>query len=405
MNRLSMACLVLSLSASLALAANWPRFRGENGQGISLDKSVPASFDGAKPTWELELPGPGNASPIVWDGKIVVQSATADGSERKLVCISLATGQQLWSKETPGTKARTHNKNTLASGTAATDGTRIFVPFWNGTELSIVAYDFAGKELWTRNLGPFQAQHGAGHSPIVIRDRVIIAVDQDKKAVLVALDAAKGNILWETPRPGGSASYSTPLIVPHPQAGEAILTVSGPGFGAYHPDNGRELWKWEWVGHSLRTVGSPTVGEGLAIVGSGNGAGARDTVAVRIGEEQPSAKAWGDTRTLPYVPTMLVWEGHLYFVNDGGVAGCHVLKTGEEVWTKRLGGNFSASPILVDGRIYAVNEAGEVYIVEAAPTFNLLHRTTVSDSVYATPAVADGKLLIRGRTKLFCFGK
>jgi outer membrane protein assembly factor BamB len=104
---------------------------------------------------------------------------------------------------------------------------------------------------------------------------------------------------------------------------------------------------------------------------------------------------------------MLVWGEHLYYVNDRGVAGCHVIKTGEEVWSppKRLGGDFSASPILVDGKIYAVNEGGEVFVLEASPKYNLLHRTTVADSVFATPAVSDGKLIIRGQTKMFCYGK
>ena len=410
MNRLSIACLVLSLTASFAAAANWPRFRGENGQGISLDKGVPVTFDGAKPLWQIDLSGPGNSSPIVWDGKIFVQSASADGSERKLVCISLAEGKELWSAEAPGTTVKTHNKNTLASGTAATDGQRVFVPFWNGTELSIVAYDLSGKYLWTYNAGKFQSQHGAGHSPMIVRDKVIIAADQDGRSSLIALNAATGKVAWETPRPPTRMCYSTPLLVPHPESDDSIVTVSTSGFGGYHPDDGRELWKWDWAGNNLRTVGSPIVGEGLVIVGSGNGAGSRHAVAVKCdgtGDVSQNGLAWEEKRTLPYVPTMLVWGEHLYYVNDRGVAGCHVIKTGDEVWSppKRLGGDFSASPILVDGKIYAVNEGGEVFVLEASPKYNLLHRTSVADSVFATPAVSDGRLIIRGRTKLFCFGK
>jgi outer membrane protein assembly factor BamB len=399
--------LLLVLSTTHVFGGNWPRFRGENGRGQSDDKNVPVQFDGKKPLWQVNLPGPGNASPIVWDGKIFLQSTAPDGSERKFVCLSLDTGKELWSKEAPGGSARTHKKNTLASGTAATDGQRVYVPFWNGSEMAIVAYDFKGNEVWTHNLGSFVSQHGAGHSPIVVGDKVVISNDQDGRSTLVALKAETGKIAWETPRPASRAcSYSTPLLIDAPAMGEVIIACNTLGFGAYDPNDGREVWKWEWVGNGLRTVGSPIFGQGLLVVGSGNGAGNRNTVAVKAGEISPSALAWEEKKTIPYVPTMLVKGEHLYFINDNGLAGCRVLKTGEDVWElTRLGGNFSASPVMIDGRIYAVNEQGEVFVLDASPTYKLLHRTAVDDTVYASPAVADGRFLIRGQTKLFCFGK
>src|SRR5438045_2345686 len=168
------------LAASCAQASDWPRFRGPNGTGVSTDKGVPAEIgEGKNVLWRVEVPGSGNSSPIVSQGRIFFQTASVDGNERSLMCLDLADGKTLWSKTAPGGTARTHRKNTLASCTAATDESRVYMPFWDGRNLAVVAYSYAGEFAWSTGLGAFNSEHGAGHSPIVVGKNVIIAVDQD----------------------------------------------------------------------------------------------------------------------------------------------------------------------------------------------------------------------------------
>lgn len=405
--------LVFSLLVCAALAgplaaSDWPRFRGPNGSGISQDKDVPVEWDGpGAALWTAKIAGQGNASPVVSKQRVFLQSASDDGSQRTLVCLNLANGKVLWEKSAPGTTAKTHNKNTLASCTVAADGTRVYTPFWDGAKLSVSAFDYEGKVLWTQDLGTFTSQHGAGHSPIIVGDKVVLSNDQDGASTLVALEASTGKIAWKTDRPARKSCYSTPFLLEKVGGGQEIVVTNTTGLGAYDPQTGRQNWKWDWTDNPLRTVASPVFGQGLVLTSGGDGAGNRHAVAVRVdgGPVTDSNLVWENRRTFPYVPSMLIAGDHLYFVNDRGVAACHVLKTGENVWTERLGGNVTASPILVDGKIYAANEEGEVFVFPAEPTFQLLAKNVVGERIFASPAVADGRLLIRGKDHLFCFGK
>lgn len=405
--------LVLALAASAAStsslnAADWTRFRGPNGTGISADKDIPVEWDGAAAAlWKTAIPGQGNASPVVSQQRVFLQTASNDGSQRALLCLNLQNGKVIWEKSAPGNSAKTHTKNTLASCTVATDGTRVFTPFWDGAKLAVTAFDFDGKTIWTRDLGTFTSQHGAGHSPLLVGDRVIVANDQDGVSTLVALDAASGKVLWNTTRPARKSCYSTPFLLERPGGAVEIVVANTTGLGGYDPQTGREVWKWDWNDNPLRTVASPVFSQGMVFITGGDGAGNRHAVAVRVdgGPVTDASLVWENRRTFPYVPCMLAAGDYLYFVNDRGVAACHVAKTGENVWTERLGGNFTSSPILVDGKVYAANEEGEVFVFPAEPTFQLLAKNEVGERIYASPAVADGRLLIRGKDHLFCFGK
>lgn len=408
---LSLSLLVTAVVACVvddAAASNWPRFRGPNGTGVSTDKDVPVELTEKVTSWKIALPGAGNSSPIVWNGRIFLQAAAADGKGRQLVCVDLNDGKILWQKSSPGTKAVIHKWNTFASCTAATDGTRVYMPFWDGANLSVSAFDFDGKVLWTKELGSFTSQHGAGHSPLLVAGKVILANDQDGSSVLVALDAATGKVAWQTTRQAHRACYSTPLLLDKPDGSLELLVAGTFGFTGYDPQTGTENWKWSWNDHVLRTVGSPLYHDGMLFVGSGDGKGDRHAVAVKLeraGSTTQTSLVWEEKKSFPYVPTMLTRGEYLFTINDLGVADCYVAKTGENVWRQRLGGSFFASPILVDGKIYACNEAGDVYVYPAEPTFKLLSNTNLGEGVMATPAVADSRLIVRGREHLFCFGK
>jgi len=264
-----------------------------------------------------------------------------------------------------------------------------------------------GKELWKRGLGGFISQHGAGQSPIVFEDKVIIANDQDKSAVLIALDAKTGKPAWKAERKHFRACYSTPFVLERDGEAPELIVASTAGISGYDPRSGKEHWAWTWKfdGMALRTVASPICSQGLVLANSGDGSGLRHMVAVKPGHgDAKPALAWENKSDFPYVPCLLAKGDHVYYVTDKGIAGCHVLKSGKRVWTERLARGFTASPLLIDGKVYAVSGAGDVYVFAASPTFKRLAKNSLGEPISASPAVADNRLFIRGKEHLFCIG-
>ena len=406
------ATLCLATLVSPASADNWPRFRGPNGAGIAKDKDIPVEWSANNGVlWKAAIPGEGHSSPVVWGNHIFLQSASSDAKERLLVCVSAADGQVLWTRAVPGSKGHTHKLNSQASSTPATDGERVYLAFWDGAEMSLSAYDFKGELIWSRGIGSFKSQHGPGGSPIVVGERVIFANDQDGKAVVLAFDSKTGKPAWEAPRKAFRACYGTPLVHERADGKPEVIVLSTAGIGAYDVQSGAENWHWTFAGTPrVRAVASPVMGQGVIFASLGNGEGDRHTAAVKLGDKGDVTKTnlvWESTKaSLAYVPTLLPWGDYVYSVTDKpGFAACHEAKTGKEVWHERLGGNFSASPVLIDGKVYAVSENGDVYVFAAAPTFKLLAKNAIGEPVTASPAVADGRLYIRGASHLYCIGK
>lgn len=412
--------LLCVASVSVALGANWPRFRGPNGTGTAADKDIPTEFSDSKNVlWKVEIPGTGNSSPVVWDDRVFLQTASPDGKERLLLCLDLKDGKTLWSKGIAGVPknqvpagSKLHNKNTLASSTPATDGKSVYAIFWDGREMFLCAYDFAGKELWKADLGPFTGQHGVGCSPIIVGDKVVINNDQDGTAKLVGVDTKDGKIAWETPRKAFRTCHSTPFVLEQ-NGTTRVIVSSTAGLAGYDPSNGKEMWAytWKFSNKSLRTVGSPIYTQGILVAASGDGSGDRHTIAVRLEDKGDAATTnllWqSEDGKMPYVPTFLANGDYLYFVDDKvGTAVCLEAKTGKVVWEKeKLVGTTTASPVLIDGKVYAVSEKGDVHVFAADPTFKEIATNSLREGVMASPAVANGRLLIRGSSHLFCIGK
>jgi outer membrane protein assembly factor BamB len=410
--RLTLFALAALLTfTAAATAGNWARFRGPNGSGTADAEQLPVALgENVNQLWRVELPGGGNSSPIVASNHVYLQCASADGSWRALECLDLQSGRVLWERRLPGQNAKTHAKNTLASSSAAADERMVVMPFWNGTNLAVSAFDHDGNPLWSCDLGEYASQHGAGHSPVIVDGRVILAIDQDGKSDVVALSAEKGELLWRTPRPPFRASYSTPILLDRNGAPPEVLVASTAGLAAYDLASGSETWKWSWTSNDkqLRTVATPIISQGMAFVTGGNGPGDRHAVAVRLdgqGDVSKTNTVWETRKLLPYVPGMLARGDYLYFVNDDGIAGCYEARSGKSVWTQRLeGGKVFSSPVLVDGRIYCVTEDGVIFVIAAETQFSLLGSGRIEDSVIASPAVASGRLLIRGKKYLYSFG-
>jgi outer membrane protein assembly factor BamB len=411
---LASALASLFLTFQLADADNWPRFRGPNGTGISADKDIPVRFDEKDGIlWKVPVGGLGNSSPVVWDNSVFLQSTTPDGKQRMLSCFDAASGKTLWARQAPGISAHTHELNTLASSTPATDGHIVVTAFWDGKAIVLATYDFQGKQLWERNLGSFKGQHGAGASPIIYRDNVFLADDQDGVSTLVALDKRTGEIVWKAPREAYRACYSAPFILEKPGAAPELIVVSTTSLRSYSPDTGSVNWNWKWkfTGKMpLRTTGSPIYANDMIFACSGDGYGPRHMVAVRLhgsGSQARPELAWENKKDFPYVPCLLSRGEHLYFVNDRGFAGCFVAQTGKQVWLKRLAEDdkFISSPVLIDGKIYATSVAGNIYVLAAETTHQLLGKSSLGERFRASPAVANGRLYLRGENHLFCISK
>ncbi len=406
--------LLCGATSAISDGAEWSRFRGPNGTGAVADPNVPVAWKADNVLWKMEIPGKGNSSPVLWGDNLFLQSASKDGSERWLMCISATSGKLVWKQTVQSSKGHTHVLNTYASGTPAVDGERVYATFWDGKNLSLSAYDMKGIQQWRRDLGEFISQHGPGHSPIIYDGKVFLANDMDDSSKLLTFDAKTGEPAWKVERKAFRTCYSTPFVLESPNEPPQIIVTSTAGITGYNPTDGKEVWNYTWsfTNMPLRTVASSIVADGHVVAGSGDGSGERNLIAVRLGgkgEVTNTNFAWGVkvNKETPYVPCLLASGPYVFGVNDFGIATCHVVKTGEKLWSQSLGDRVKveASPVLIDGKIYTIDLDGKVYVFEAGPKFKLLATNSVGESVAATPAVANGRLFIRGEGHLFCIGK
>lgn len=406
------AVLACTAAAGFSSAETWERFRGPRGEGTATNQSLPIEFSPTKNlVWKVAIPGLGNSSPVVWNDRLFVQTASSDGSERTLLCLDVKTGKTIWERKTRAEKHSFHKMNSLASSTPTTDGSAIYLSTWDGRDIVLSAVSIKGDPMWEKNLGAFKSEHGAGASPVVYRDKVYFALDMDGKAALLAFDKKSGKEAWSQPREAFRASYSSPQFLERGPNGTELVVTSTTGIASYNPDTGTRNWNWTWTWPAktkpLRTVASSVEAGGMLFACSGDGGGDRLSVGLTLPTkpgESPTV-VWSNRKEFPYVPCPLVHGGHVYFANDKGFAGCFDAKTGKQVWYERIGSGFTASPVLVDGKIYAGGEDGDVYVFAAQPKFELLARNRLDERIRATPAVADGRLFVRGANHLFCFGK
>jgi outer membrane protein assembly factor BamB len=305
-----------------------------------------------------------------------------------------------------------HKKSSFASATPCADEQRVYITFTTPT-VKVWAFNRSdGTEVWTRDLGEFISEHGSGTSPIVHDGLLILSNDQggvmdpkgsprDGRSFLIALDAKTGAVRWQTERRTAVVSYSTPLVVR--VAGrkpELVFTSQAEGIAGVNPADGKVLWQAGVF--NRRTVGSAVYADGIVAAGCGQGAGGTAFVGIEPGKNTP---AWQALKMLPYVPTPVGFGRHIYVVSDGGVASCLEARTGKAVWSERLGGNFAAGLIVIDAKVYALSEAGDLHVFAAEPVYKPIARSSVDEPVYATPSAAAGRLYIRTHRSLICLGR
>ena len=366
-----LASLALALALTIAEGADWPRFRGPNGAG-TVEGKLP-DINPAAPLWKASIPGKGNSSPIIVNGKIYLQSASGDGKTRMIVCLSATDGKIEWTKELPSSTGATHAKNSLASGTPACDGAHALCSWWDGSGVSVCAYDLTGKEVWHASLGGYKSQHGPGFSPMVHDGLVFVNVDDDEHAELVAFDTKTGEKKWSAERKHYRASYSTPFLLERPGKPAELILGTTTALTSYEPKTGKVNWEyvpaWPKDQMPLRVVGSPVYAAGLIVVSCGDGGGSRYMMAVDPDAKKPT-KVWELKKETPYVPGVLVKGTRLFWIGDKGIATCAEVKTGKTVWSERVFNyDVTASPVMVGDQILTISEKGEVAVLKADKEF------------------------------------
>jgi outer membrane protein assembly factor BamB len=408
--------LAFVVGTTLASAENWSQFRGPTGQGISGETGLPTRWSATEHVaWKTPIPGESWSSPIVWGDRVFVTTATADGVSCRVLSLERKTGSVLWNKEVfqqvPRHKGE---RNTYATPTAATDGERVYACFGDG---SFAALNFAGELTWTNRDYPFYSEHGLATSPILHRGLLIMARDgsnggDDKglgwhkpwdQAFIVALDAWTGQERWQARRGPSRISHGVPTLWEHDGKVE-IVSEAGDVVQGFDSQTGERLWSNEVIGEGK--VPSTVIGEGLVF--TAGGWGGKETIkAFRLGGQgdlKETRLVWEQRKGMPKVPSLLYWKSYVFAVTDGGLATCLKAATGEIVWQERLGGSFSASPVLAEGRVYFLGDNGETTVIEAGPEFKALAKNPLGEKVQASMAVAPGQFFIRTEKNLICLG-
>jgi outer membrane protein assembly factor BamB len=384
----------------------WPNWRGPSRQGYVNGKGYPDTWSDTKNVlWKTQVPGTGNSSPIVWGDRIFLATSYDEGARKSIVAFNRRDGKKVWETFAPAAPAeQPHAKNGHASGTPATDGTRIYAYLGNH---GLISLDMNGKQVWHQSLGAFDASHGTAGSPLLYKDRVIMY--QDHRApggsFIGAFSAATGKPMWRTPRKENTG-WGTPVAVRAGDRDEIIVSSQYRVYG-YDPDSGKELWSVG--GTTFEVIPTPSVGDGLVFASAGR---AGPTLAIRpggTGDVTATHIAWKAAKGSPFIPSTLVHDGVLYMVNDmASIATAYDSKTGEVLWQGRLGAaareSFSASPVLVDGKIFFTNDIGETFVLAAGREFKLLHTNTLNARTLASPALVDGKWYFRTASELIAIG-
>lgn len=398
-------------AARTSAADEWPEFRGPDGQGHSSATNLPVEWSTQKNVqWKQPVPGTGWSSPVVSRGQIFLTSGlpnSGTGPSLHALCFDAATGKPLWDTEifaqTESSSQAIHDKNSPASPTPIIEGDRLYVHFGHHGSACL---DRSGKILWRNNRLGYEAVHGNGGSPILVDDTLIYHADGASDPFIVALDKRTGEIVWKVARTAQvrqTFSFSTPLLITAHGRRQIISPASGAVF-ALDPKDGRELWHVRY-GQGYSVVPRPVFGQGLLFIGTGFNRA--DLLAIRPdgeGDVTDTHIAWRTTKGAPLTPSVVQVGEELYAVSDMGIATCFDAKTGTVHWQERIDGNYSASPLAAEGRIYFQNETGTGVVLKADRTFTKLATNKLEERTLASYAVLDSSFLIRTEKHLYRIG-
>jgi outer membrane protein assembly factor BamB len=333
-------------------------------------------------------------------------TALPASQERIVLCLHRADGRTLWQQTVvAGPLEKLHKENSYASGTPATDGDQVYVAFRVGDDIVVAAHDSAtGKPRWLVRPGTHAGEWGFSNEPVLFEDKVIVDGDSKGDSFLVALNRKNGETVWRVPRTRRGISYSAPLIrklggrTQMIQCGDRCVT-------SFDPQTGTPLWTVD--GPSEEFVATPVYSEKAGLVIIGSSWPKQVILAIRPdgqGNVTQTHVAWRDTKGAPYVPSMLVAGDYLLTVNTPGIGFCYDAATGNVLWQEKLG-RTHASPVLIGGLAYFINDDGQVNVLKPGPQFERVAQYQLGENCYTSPALSDGQVFLRGFKHLLCIGQ
>jgi len=421
--------LMISLPA---LAEDWPQWRGPSSNGSTNEKNLPDSFTQTEGVaWVSPLPGPSGATPVICNSRIFVSSTIRGEPNFVAMCFDASSGRQLWKKHI-GSDTRRFPRNNATSPSPVTDGKYVFFLYGSG---HLVGFDYEGNKLWSRNIeeeyGNLALQFGYSSSPFLYKNKLYILVVRRNKpyrkpwsntpldSYLMALNPKNGKTIFKQQRKTnafdeGMETYSTPI--PFVRNGRTEILNTGADFVTAHdPDTGKELWRFEYHTNKVRDtriIPSLVSGDGL-IFGTRHKHGGVFALQPPNPNNQSQARIiWDYHGPSPDASTPLYYRKRLYVLNGvkyGKVVTCLEPKTGLEIWQGTIGGRgpWRASLTGADGKLYCINETGEVVVLTAGgDEFKIIFQTKIDEPpIQSSIAVADGRLFIRTAQNLYCIGK
>jgi outer membrane protein assembly factor BamB len=391
---LTFSLLVLAATATAqprAQSGDWPAWRGPQGTGVaSANQSPPTSWSETDNVlWKAPVPGRGHSSPTVVGDHVYLATAEEDREIQSVLCYDRATGKELWKAEVHrGNFDKKGNKKaTQASSSVAYDGERLIINFLNNNAIYTTALDMSGEQLWQTRVSDFKTHQGFGSSPTVHGELVYVTTDSPAGGVIAALRRDTGEIAWKQDRPKEANYASAQVMNLH---GKEQVLLQGCGLVAsFDPKTGEKLWEME--GSTVECV-TNIVTDGKHIFVSGGYP--RNHVQAILADG--SRKTVWENGARVYVPSMIVRDGYLYAMQDAGIATCWECSTGKEMWKSRVGGEFTASLVLVGENLYATSEGGKSVIFKAqSDKFEKVAESQLGNEAYATPSICGGQIFMR----------
>ncbi|HWP52508.1 MAG TPA: PQQ-binding-like beta-propeller repeat protein [Pyrinomonadaceae bacterium] len=404
------------VSISVAHAENWPQWRGPSLNGVSTEKNLPAKWTTEENiAWKLAMPERSGSTPIIWRDRIFLN--VAEGNDLYLWCVDRTKATMLWKKLLGSGNVRMRKQN-MSSPSPVTDGKTVYV--MTGTGI-LKAFDFAGKELWMRDIqkeyGQFGLNWGYASSPLLFEDSLYVQVlhgmKTDDPSYVMRINRTSGKTIWKVDRPTTAIrespdAYTTPALLRYGKTTEIVIAGADCVTG-HDPATGKELWRANGLNPnndpSHRIVASPIIFNEIIYAPTR----VRPLLAFKAGgrgDISTSHLLWSTTVNGPDVPTPVTDGKYFYLVNDRGIMWCLDAKTGTEIYgQQRLRpGTYSGSLVLADDKLYITNEEGLTSVIKAGPKFEVIAENPLNDYCLSSPAISDGQIFIRTETNLYCIG-
>lgn len=424
--------IVWPITATAESSTSWSQFHGPSGLGVSVAGGLPMQWTNEDYRWSFDLKGKDVGSPVIDRDTVYVldSESTASGNDSDhagrsmltidLVAIDLETGKPRWRRSHRLVDGRRHARNSPASTTPVVADGRVVIAYGDPEGVFVHAYSTDGDVLWSRELRPWSGDHGFGTSPMVFGTTLILFNSQQAEQLdegqtagvsrMMAMDVRTGEDLWSTPLKTTRPCYGVPAIYADDRDGALEIIAANTGNGLFGLDASSGKMKWSIPVFDKRCCTSPLVVRGLAggdlaIASSGSGGGGNVLSAVRIPKSSDEAPVeyFRITKSAPYVPTSAVKDGLLFAVSDSGIASCFDLNdSGRSLWSQRLGGNFSASPIVVGDQLLLIALDGTAHVTDAKASRSPVSEFQLGGPAGATPAAGDGSLVLRVGSKLHC---